>query len=147
MVTRTKANIKVYNFRVARAVTLTKSNMKLISILSESDRIVIQLHIRGGARARAPPPSSPLGGAGALRARSPTNGYIDAAGLRGRYSFRKGCFPVNVLRGIRKEFGGHSKGIRTYKRNSGKNMFQDLSYRVGGVSKVLSRMRVRVCPL
>jgi hypothetical protein len=64
-----------------------------------------------------------------------------------RYSFRKGCFPVTVLRGIRKEFGGHSKGIRTYKRNSGKNMFQDLSYRVGGVSKVLSRMRVRVCPL
>ena len=147
MVTRTKANIKVYNFRVARAVTLTKSNMKLISILSESDRIVIQLHIRGGARARAPPPSSPLGGAGALRARSPTNGYIDAAGLRGRYSFRKGCFPVNVLRGIRKGFGRHSEGIRTKKRNSGKSMFQDFRYRVGGASKVLSRMRVRVCPL
>ena len=54
-----------------------------------------------------------------MRARFPTNGYIDAAGLRGRYSFRNGCFPVNVLRGIRKEFGRHSEGIRTKKKEFG----------------------------
>jgi hypothetical protein len=35
----------------------------------------------GGAASPAPPPLG--GGAGALRARSPTNEYIDTAGLRG----------------------------------------------------------------
>ena len=67
----------------------TKSNVKLISIQSESDRIEIQLDIRGG-------------------------GFPGAGGGCG--SARAGGRAGACVQGIRKEFGGYSEGIRIKKK-------------------------------
>ena len=69
----------------------TKSNVKLISIHSESDRIEIQLDIRGG---------------GAFLRRA-----VGAA-VHGRAGGRAGA----CVQGIRKEFGRYSEGIRIKKK-------------------------------
>ena len=101
----------------------TKSNVKLISIQSESDRIEIQLDIRGGGFPGAG------GGCGSARAGG-------RAGGRGH---------------VYRVFGRNSEGIRrvfgSKKRYSDKPMFPDLMNRTGGASKVLFRIRARVCPL
>ena len=98
----------------------TKSNVKLISIQSESDRIEIQLDIRGGAFL----------------------GRAVGAAVHGRAGGRGHVYRV---------FGRNSEGIRrvfgSKKRYSDKSMFPNLMNRTGGASKVLFRIRARVCPL